>query len=117
MAFREFDSFRTVSCLDVYGFILNDDTLRKEAEPYGLYGKSDTEEAIKNLPQDIVYKALWQMGVNTRKEVEEQVVQHRPNCLSYSTEKENKPVIEALCFFGTERQDKEWKTFKTENGL
>ncbi|QDP59479.1 MAG: hypothetical protein GOVbin4162_53 [Prokaryotic dsDNA virus sp.] len=117
MAFHELESFRTISCLDLYGFILKNKNLREEAQEYNFYGQSDTEEAIKNLPQDFIYKVLWQMGVNTQKEVEEKVVLHRPNCLSYSTQKENKPVVEALCFFGSERQDREWKLFKTQNSL
>lgn len=109
MAFKELDEPKAVSYVD----------LGQYAAIKGWLPEEDihSEDQVRSLSTEQINTALFEMGVDLNKEIEERVVLHRPNYLSHTTEREDKPKVSGLCYFGYERKDTQWKEFKSKYKL
>lgn len=109
MAFdEEFYTPRMISYLDLYVVAgkqphANHATTQK----VGSYSK-DVLFGVPQLEYKHIMQSLWEMGVDTRREVEERVCWHKPMSLAIASRNEDKPKIYGLAFFGFERRDNEW---------
>lgn len=107
----------TISYLDLYGFVGSNGWIKKSTIQKVVDYHKDELFALPILEDEIINKALWEMGVNTYKGVEEHRAFHRPNCLAVSSRKEDTPKIFGLVYTGFERTDKAWKEFKRSQQL
>lgn len=117
MAFKEFDTPLQVSYLDLYGFANTNLFIKKATIDKVKQYNKDMLMGMPILEREDVDAILWQMGMDTKREVEECFVFHRPNCLTYNCDREDKPKVFGLTYQGYERTDEEWKEFKRKNNL